>query len=329
MIGYDIHTLRYKRMKRICSTQGWTLLLYYLLMNVAVLLYVVVAGVIIAAAQSANGNYVDIQAIIMDLASSGMGYFIAIGLGMMIMLLWKKPKYLKTTICKNGRPMKFSDFIMIFVICLGIQGVFQIFAVLLETMLNRVGLSILRGIESATSTEETLSMFLYAAFGAPISEELLFRGFLLRSFEPMGKKFAIFTSALLFGLFHGNIIQIPFAFMVGLLWAYVTLEHSIWWAMLLHIFNNLILGDTIPRILPALPSNILFMVLFYGGMIAGIVLLICKHKSIANYWRSHKNAPMAFQAFFSNPGMLFFLVFNLIDIIYVTSVLITPYTFQM
>ena len=36
---------------------------------------------------------------------------------------------------------------------------------------------------------------------------------------------------------HGNIPQAVFAIFVGVVLGYVTIEYSIWWAILLHIFN--------------------------------------------------------------------------------------------
>ena len=39
---------------------------------------------------------------------------------------------------------------------------------------------------------------------APVAEELMFRGWILRSLRPYGKRFAVLGSAVLFGIFHGN-----------------------------------------------------------------------------------------------------------------------------
>ena len=64
---------------------------------------------------------------------------------------------------------------------------------------------------------ETLSMFIYGSFLAPFGEEILFRGFLLQNFKRYGVRFAIIFSAILFGIYHGNIVQTPFAFILGLM----------------------------------------------------------------------------------------------------------------
>lgn len=45
---------------------------------------------------------------------------------------------------------------------------------------------------------------------------MLFRGYFLRLLRPYGTWFAVIVTAILFALMHGNILQIPFAFLVGL-----------------------------------------------------------------------------------------------------------------
>ncbi len=60
----------------------------------------------------------------------------------------------------------------------------------------------------------------------PITEEFAFRGILLQKLRKYGDGFAILVSSLLFGLIHGNIVQIPFAFVVGLAAAFITVKTS-------------------------------------------------------------------------------------------------------
>ncbi len=72
-----------------------------------------------------------------------------------------------------------------------------------------------------------------------ILEEMLFRGYFLRLLRPYGTSFAIVTTAILFALMHGNILQIPFAFLVGLACGWLTVRSGrVWPAMMLHFLNN-------------------------------------------------------------------------------------------
>lgn len=70
------------------------------------------------------------------------------------------------------------------------------------------------------------------------------RGFLMRRFEKYGKGFAVIVSAVLFGVMHGNPLQIVMN-AVGLILGYIAIEYSIKWSIILHIANNFILGDVI------------------------------------------------------------------------------------
>lgn len=70
-------------------------------------------------------------------------------------------------------------------------------------------------------------------------EELLFRGVILQGLRPAGDMQALLCSSLMFGLMHGTMSQIPFAFVLGLVFGYITLKTgNILWTMGLHAFNN-------------------------------------------------------------------------------------------
>lgn len=73
------------------------------------------------------------------------------------------------------------------------------------------------------------------------AEEFLFRGVILGKLRKYGDGFAILTSAILFALMHVNLSQIPFAFVGGLFFAFITVKtNSIIPAMIIHFLNNLL-----------------------------------------------------------------------------------------
>lgn len=86
---------------------------------------------------------------------------------------------------------------------------------------------------------EIIVYFISVAVVPAFSEEFFFRGVILSQLRKFGDVFAIFASALLFGLIHGNFTQIPFAFIVGLVLGYVTVKtNSMLPGMLIHFANN-------------------------------------------------------------------------------------------
>ena len=66
-----------------------------------------------------------------------------------------------------------------------------------------------------------------------------FRGMLLKVFSKANQRFAVFATAVFFGLAHGNLPQFLLAFLLGLFLAHITLKHgSIIPSIVVHIFVN-------------------------------------------------------------------------------------------
>ena len=59
---------------------------------------------------------------------------------------------------------------------------------------------------------------------APIFEELFFRKLLIDRTVKYGAKLSILLSALLFALFHGNLSQFFYAFLIGAFFAYIYIK---------------------------------------------------------------------------------------------------------
>ncbi len=72
-----------------------------------------------------------------------------------------------------------------------------------------------------------------------LCEEFALRCCSLGLMQNYGKAFGVVTASIIFGLLHGNVIQLVFAFLVGLFLGYLTVKTgSIWPAILVHGFNN-------------------------------------------------------------------------------------------
>ncbi len=86
-----------------------------------------------------------------------------------------------------------------------------------------------------------LLMIVYAVVLAPIGEELIFRGVTLRAArKALPFWLANILQALLFGIFHMNILQGLYTFAFGLLLGYVCEKGgSIYYSMCLHLLYNL------------------------------------------------------------------------------------------
>lgn len=92
---------------------------------------------------------------------------------------------------------------------------------------------------SAQTPAQLLTELVYVALVPALVEEIAFRGIVLGMLRKHSDGLAVVLSALLFGLFHGNVIQLPFATCFGLAAGYITLRTgSLWPVIVLHFINN-------------------------------------------------------------------------------------------
>ena len=120
---------------------------------------------------------------------------------------------------------------------------------------------------------------IYACIMAPVTEEIFFRGMILRVFSKANQRFAVFASALFFGLGHGNIPQFALAFLLGIFLGHITLKHgSIIPSIIVHMFINTFV--TAVSFLPdtSIVSGIINFILVAASVI-GIGLLVIYRKT--------------------------------------------------
>lgn len=103
----------------------------------------------------------------------------------------------------------------------------------------------MRLMENAFSAQNTLQgmiILLVIIIGAPFVEELLFRGVLFEELNRVvSTKTTIILTALIFALYHFNILQTPNTFFMGLILAYVYYNtRSIKAPIIVHLTNNLL-----------------------------------------------------------------------------------------
>lgn len=150
---------------------------------------------------------------------------------------------------------------------------------------------------------------------APVCEEYLFRGLLLNRLRPYGERFAVWASALCFGLFHGNFSQFFYACAIGVLFAGVVLKTGrLRQAMLLHALINFVGTGLIP-LLSGLgeAGNWLLTLLVLAAMFVGLAFLPAMRREFSPTpgWKG-LTAGEAWRCFLANPGMLCFLALFLL-----------------
>lgn len=306
-----------KQLRHQFSALGWTLVVYFALMYFLTMVTMAVDIAKQYLGGFASGDYsmtLDYDAI----ASNATGCIVTVVVGIVILWAWKGTDYWKTEILKKEAPMKASVFFLLVILGCGAQVIYSLWAEGVEAVMNLFDRSVMDLMESVSGDSNSVSMFLYASILGPISEEILFRGLVLRSLKPYGKRFAIFTSALLFALFHGNILQVPFAFLMGLLLGYAAAEYSIIWSIVLHIFNNLVVADLMTRLLKLLPTttaDILSALELVVYAIAAVAVLVVKRREIRAYHQGEGMDRRCLKWFFLNSGMLVFIILIVINML--------------
>ena len=164
----------------------------------------------------------------------------------------------------------------------------------------------------------------------PLMEELIFRRFLIDRMRIYGEKTAVITSALMFGLFHGNLSQMFYASTLGLVFGFVYLKTGrLRYSAALHMMINLIGGILAPSLLEhsdmpdaltdtaaagellktGLSAGTVALLLYSFAMIAlfviGFILLIVRRKDI-RFAPQRWDLPqgMRFRTVCFNAGML-------------------------
>lgn len=316
-----------KEYRRKLGSAGWILVIYYLIMNLSVFIGAVVEMAVKLISGMRGQSLQDTLDSMMNATGGAWGYFLAAAIGLAALLIWKKPAFWREEIWEKGAPMKPGAFLGLLCLFMCGQLIYQIMVITLEVALNAFGLSILEGIAAMAMDPDDFGMFLYGGILAPVTEELLFRGLLQRELQPYGKKFAIFCSAFTFGIFHGNILQTPYAFLVGLVLGYVAMEYSIGWAMVLHMINNLVVADMLARLTGGLPemaqASILWVILL-ACAIGAVVTVIRYRNEIGCWMRRERMNRFCLRCFFSSGGVITLLIIMGLSIVLSTFILIGP-----
>ncbi len=151
---------------------------------------------------------------------------------------------------------------------------------------------------SSTSNEKGWLIFVLALISTAVVpalvEEFACRGVMLGLLKEHSEGFAVLVSAILFGIIHGNFVQIPFAFMVGLALAVIRLKTgTLWVAIAVHFCNNLvsvIFEYVLYNISQGLQNVIYFVYLLICLLLGTIgVLLLAKEKPEIFSLESNKN----------------------------------------
>lgn len=149
--------------------------------------------------------------------------------------------------------------------------------VIVEEVFPNLMKSYIEMMEAAGLLEMNLAAVLASVIMAPVGEEVLCRGIMLRLAGKVSNKFwaANCIQALAFGIIHANLVQGTYAFFLGLVLGYIYGKYrNIWLCMLLHASVNLS-SNFVPYLGNMLPGQhtLFFTGLLCAGSLAFIILI--------------------------------------------------------
>lgn len=180
--------------------------------------------------------------------------------------------------CKNESKLKFISLGAIS--CIGVGIVSGVIYTLYSTLLSIMGISIpAPDFSMPTGNPFMLALFLgYVCILGPILEEIIFRGFILKSMQRFENLTAIIVTSILFSMFHLNLVQFVPPILIGLVLGFITVKSkSLIPSIIAHIFNNTVAFGM--SAIVTLDSSIqtIFLLLYSAGSLLGLIFFIIEY----------------------------------------------------
>ncbi len=213
--------------------------------------------------------------------SMGINMIVLMACSIGIFLIGSKIANTKISSYFNTTGLTFKKIVIYFIISFFIRYVGNVVAILFEMIFSGVDMSVGSEIMSYQSTKTIVITAIYVCFVAPVTEELMYRGFVLKNLSRVSQRFGIMVSSLMFGLMHANVSQFIFAFIMGIFLSHITIKHnSIIPSMIVHALSNIFsFAVSYSGIMDDHFTAALVGFVMFGACIAGVVLYVKFHKN--------------------------------------------------
>lgn len=293
------------------------------------------------------GEYYFFRAFFPSILNNAVAYFLIQMLSMYAISMPLMGTLIRNVPASTGekKKMSFGKWICTFFIAYAAMYLANIAGNIITSIIGSIkGSEVSNNIINIASSNNTIVNIIVMVILAPIAEELLFRKMLVDRTVKYGEGIAVFTSALFFGLFHGNLNQFAYAFVLGGIFAYIyvktrDVKYTIFLHMLINFFGSIVsLGviqlanleellsgsfATTEEMTAYLMNNLsglaIFMVYFLiiiAFVITGIVLFAINVRKVT-FEKTEHTIPKGkrFSTYFGNVGMMVFIIFWILTII--------------
>lgn len=203
--------------------------------------------------------------------------------------------------------------------CIGVGLLSSIIYLIYSSIAKYYGITIPQPDFSFPSKSGYLFLFLmYVCFIGPILEEIIFRGFILKSMQKYGNFTAIIVSSILFSMFHLNLVQFINPVLMGIVLAFIAIKSkSIFPSMIAHIFNNTIafIATGIASLkMPILEGTFSFIYLLIG--ISALIVFVTLYwgdflktlKEDVRILKTHEKIKYSFSSLWSIGYIVFYII---------------------
>lgn len=268
-----------------------------------------------------------------------LAYFL-IAAPIMIVLI----RTMKEETVAEKKKMSVGQWIVAFFICLGGMYVCNFIGLGVTSVVGLLKQGSVTNVLGEVAGSVSLEVnFLVIVVGAPIVEELLFRKLLVDRVVRFGEPAAVVLSGLMFGLYHGNLNQFIYAFFLGCFFAFIYVRtRNIVHVISIHMAVNFVgtfLNSLLMEVsnyqklveataagtdlsafsnteLAGILGLAVYELILFGGIIAGIILMIVNRKKFA-FCHENDIIPKGkkFQTIILNWGMGLYCLFFLVQIV--------------
>ena len=154
-----------------------------------------------------------------------------------IFLMFKK---IPVQLTGEKKKMSVAHILAAFIMCFSATYIFNILASILTGIVALLKQGDVQNVMTVVTSSISLPVNLFVVvFCAPIMEELLFRKTLIDRTAQFGEGVALVFSGLVFGLFHGNLVQFAYAFFLGMFFGFIYIKtKNIIYPIILHMIVN-------------------------------------------------------------------------------------------
>ncbi len=201
-----------------------------------------------------------------------------------------------------------KDFVRLIFVCLSLTYIFNFVGAMVNEQISKVvGHNIVNPLVTLESTNKVL-MFICTGLISPFTEEIMFRGVLLKKLRPYGDRLAVWFSAFAFGLYHGNFSQFFYALALGVVLGGISVKtNRLIYTILLHVVINICGSVIIPGVLEY--NNYFVMCVGFAGLFALIIYGFVLSVKMLPHLRINESIGFyQIKTIITSPGVLSFLI---------------------